>query len=99
MGLAASQARLLFITMRQNDVSAKMQRISNDKMILARDEDEIANKYNQMIYQKDYKLKDGVSLSYDALMGSGALNSGETNLFLSEQVVLTDTLNMQIVLY
>lgn len=79
MGLAASQARLLFVTMRQNDVSAKMQRISNDKMILARDEDDIATKYNQMINQKDYKLKDGVSLSYDALMGSGALNSGEIN--------------------
>ena len=38
MGLAASQARLLFITSRQNDVSAKMQRISNETMILARDE-------------------------------------------------------------
>ena len=49
MGMAASQARLLFITSRQNDVSAKMQRISNQNMVLARDSEEVAEKYNRML--------------------------------------------------
>ena len=71
MGLAASQARLLFITMRQNDVSAKMQRISNDKLILARDEEEVSEKYNKMLNAKKYEAVDGVNLSYSALMAQG----------------------------
>ena len=75
MGLAASQARLLFITSRQNDVSAKMQRVSNDTMVLARDEDEVITKYNKMLNATKLELKDGVDLSYDALMGSTAINN------------------------
>ncbi len=71
MGLAASQARLLFITMRQNDVSAKMQKISNDKLILARDEEEVSEKYNKMLNAKKYEAVDGVNLSYSALMAQG----------------------------
>ena len=76
MGLAASQARLLFITSRQNDVSAQMQRVSNQNMILARDEDEVSEKYNRMLSGTTYETKDGVNLSYDALMGAGAASSG-----------------------
>ena len=75
MGLAASQARLLFITSRQNDVSAQMQRISNQNMILARDEDEVSTKYNKMLSATTLKAADGVDISYDSLMGaSGAVN-------------------------
>ena len=77
MGLAASQARLLFITSRQSDVSAQMQRISNQNMILARDEDEVSEKYNKMLSATTLEVADGVSLSYDALMGaSGYANGG-----------------------
>ena len=76
MGLAASQARLLFITSRQNDVSAQMQRVSNQNMILARDEDEVSEKYNRMLSGTTYETTDGVNLSYDALMGAGAASSG-----------------------
>ena len=75
MGLAASQARLLFITSRQNDVSAQMQRISNQNMILARDEDEVSTKYNKMLSATTLKAADGVDISYDSLMGAtGAVN-------------------------
>ena len=81
MGLAASQARLLFITSRQNDVSAKMQRVSNDNMVLARDSDEVSEKYNKMLNATKMQLKDGVELSYDALMGSTAINNrGSMNI-------------------
>lgn len=91
MGLAASQARLLFITSRQNDVSAKMQRISNQTMILARDEEEISDKYNRMLNEKVYKLKD-TDLSYNTLMGSAAINSGYMNIITNDKgaVVLSD---------
>ncbi len=75
MGLAASQARLLFITSRQNDVSAQMQRISNQNMILARDEDEVSSTYNKMLSATTLKAADGVDISYDSLMGAtGAVN-------------------------
>jgi len=76
MGLAASQARLLFITSRQNDVSAQMQRISNQNMILARDEDEVSEKYNRMLSGTTLEVADGVNLSYDGLMGASAANNG-----------------------
>ena len=75
MGLAASQARLLFITSRQNDVSAQMQRISNQNMILARDEDEVSTTYNKMLSATTLQAADGVDISYDSLMGAaGAVN-------------------------
>ena len=76
MGLAASQARLLFITSRQNDVSAQMQRVSNQNMILARDEDEVSEKYNRMLSATKLEVADGVNLSYDALMGASGYASG-----------------------
>ena len=92
MGLAASQARLLFITSRQNDVSAKMQNISNQTMILARDSEEVSDKYNRMLNEKTYKLRDDVSLSYDSLMGSTAIDSlGQVNIVTNQdgKVVLS----------
>ena len=79
MGLAASQARLLFITSRQNDVSAKMQRVSNDTMVLARDEDEVITKYNKMLNATTGVAKTGVNITYDGLMGYGAAENNEIN--------------------
>ena len=78
MGLAASQARLLFITSRQNDVSAQMQRISNQNMILARDEDEVSTTYNKMLAATTLQAVSGVDLSYDALMGAAGAANGLT---------------------
>ena len=79
MGLAASQARLLFITSRQNDVSAQMQRISNQNMILARDEDEVSTKYNKMLSATTLQAADGVDISYDSLMGAAGAANGLTS--------------------
>ena len=78
MGLAASQARLLFITSRQNDVSAQMQRISNQNMILARDEDEVSTTYNKMLSATTLQAADGVDISYDSLMGAAGAANGLT---------------------
>lgn len=79
MGLAASQARLLFITMRQNDVSAKMQRISNENLILARDAEDLDAKFKQMKNRETYTIG-GADLSYDLLMGSQAAQNGTLTL-------------------
>lgn len=94
MGLAASQARLLFVTMRQNDVSAQMQRVSNDTMVLARDKDIIAENYENMLNKKSYKLVDGVDLSYNSLMGAGAAQNGTLGVITDTagRVVLTSDL-------
>jgi len=96
MGLAASQARLLFITMRQNDVSAKMQKISNDKLVLARDEEEVSEKYNNMLNNPNYTYtnSDGTSISYDSLMGQTAAVNGVTNVITNGEgkVVLSPSL-------
>lgn len=76
MGLAASQARLLFITARQNDVSAQMQRISNQTLTLARDEEEVSSTYNQMLSAAEStSLVDNTTevptdLSYNNMMGA-----------------------------
>ena len=98
MGLAASQARLLFITMRQNDVSAKMQRISNENLILARDAEDLDNKYKQMKNRETYQVG-GVDLSYDALMGSQAVTNGSLILLqnaASGAVVLSPSLGSKL---
>ena len=94
MGLAASQARLLFITLRQNDVSAQMQRVSHDTIALARDKDIVAEKYEQMQTQKSYKLKEGIDLSYNSLMGAGAAQNGNLGVITDSagRVVLTNDL-------
>ena len=76
MGLAASQCRLLFLTSRQNDLSAKMQRISMEKMRLASDEDDAYDKYNRMLNKTKMQLKDGVDLSYEGLMGNAVYANG-----------------------
>ena len=100
MGMSASQARLLFITSRQNDVSAKMQRISNQNMVLARDSEEVAEKYNRMLSSAKSNsaslVGDGAkiptNLSYDAMMGAAGANSGSSLYAITNanrQVVLS----------
>ncbi len=80
MGLAASQCRLLFVTSRQTDVSGKMQRISNDKMRLACDEDEVYSKFNRMYNTPKYTDLDGNDLNYNQIMGSSAAQNGLTTV-------------------
>lgn len=76
MGLAASQARLLFITSRQNDVSAQMQRVSNQNLVLARDEEEVSETYNRMLSATTLVTADGNDINYDQLMGTAGAESG-----------------------
>ena len=104
MGLAASQARLLFITSRQNDVSAQMQRVSNQNMILARDEDEVSTKYNQMLASAentanttelvDTSSRVPTNLAYNYMMGGADMDNCSSPYLVRKgnQVVLDSTL-------
>ena len=49
MGMSASQARLLSITARMNDVEYKSQQISNTKVRLADESEQVANEYTKAL--------------------------------------------------
>ncbi len=80
MGLAASQARLLFITSRQSDVSAQMQRISQQNIVLARDSDEVSNTYDRMIASAEANESTN---STSASSGTSLVSSGSSPANLS----------------
>ncbi len=74
MGLAASQARLLTITSRLSSVELRQQRIANDKMRLASDQEEVSNKYTNALSNKTLSFSDGVNtvaMTYDVLTANG----------------------------
>ena len=54
MGMSASQARLLSITARMNDVEFKSQSIANIKIRLADESEQLAMKYTKAISQQKY---------------------------------------------
>ena len=49
MGMSASQARLLSITSRMNDIELRSQQISNTKIRLADESEQVANDYNKAL--------------------------------------------------
>ena len=56
MGMSASQARLLAITARLNDVEYKSQNIANIKIRLADESEQLAMKYTAALNQQKYTL-------------------------------------------
>ena len=94
MGLSATQARMLFITSRQTDVSSNMQRISNQKMVLARDTEDVSSTYARMLDAKKITTNNNIELNYDNLMGNTAINNiGQVNLITNHdgKVVLNSS--------
>ncbi len=49
MGMSASQARLLAITSRMNDIELRSQQISNTKIRLSDESEQVANDYNKAL--------------------------------------------------
>ena len=49
MGMSASQARLLSITSRMNDIEFKSQQVANTKIRLADDSERVANDYTKAL--------------------------------------------------
>ena len=82
MGMSASQARLLSITSRMNDVEYKSQQISNTKVRLADESEQVANKYTKALNKTKLTFnsydKQGNAVKY-------SLNSTNMNGILSGQ--------------
>ena len=79
MGMSASQARLLSITSRMNDIELRSQQISNTKIRLADESEQVANKYTKalnaskltkMEYSKEQSRK--VDLTINELSKAGS---------------------------
>lgn len=71
MGLSASQARLLLLTARQNDVEGQMMSISNQKLSLARQSADLSENYNRALNATCLTWDTGdksVDLNYDLIM-------------------------------
>ena len=80
MGMSASQARLLSITSRMNDVEFKSQQISNTKIRLADESEQVANDYTKALNKQKYtytNYSSGKAVKMD-LNSTNMVNSGFT---------------------
>lgn len=83
MGLAASQAKLLFITARTNQVEAGLMSISSKEMLLTDKAADLSEQYNYNRTQTMLAYNGQAGFTYDMLMGESALNSGNPLAFLT----------------
>lgn len=89
MGLASSQARMLLLTARKSDLEYRAQMISQRKINLAMQTEELANKHTQAISNRKLQFvyytsqSDNVQLSEDLTYGSlMASNNGTAGNYL-----------------
>ena len=90
MGMSASQARLLFISSRINDIEMKSQNIANQKIRLASESDQIANDYANALNKTKF-VYDGLNANGDRVskdLSYSEIMSPEGGL--SSKFVLTD---------
>lgn len=85
MGMSASQARLLFITSRMNDIELKSQQISNTKIRLADESEQVANAYTKALNKTRLQITDPLTqttsqLTYNSIMSPNGIMSGGYNL-------------------
>lgn len=96
MGLAASQARLLMLTARKDDVEARLMAIANQKLSLSRQQAELSDAYSAALNAQTLCFDatgegSGSALTYDMLMGSSAFSN-------SDQYILTNASTNQVIL-
>ena len=89
MGLAASQARLLLLTARKNDLEYRAQQITNAEMILAMQTEQVAREYsikisNQTIMYTDAQSKDQTTTNISASKLSTLAQGGVYKLQLRD---------------
>lgn len=80
MGLAASQARLLLLTGRKDDIEGQMMSIANEKLSLSRQSAELSSEYTDALNAVKLTWKTGsadVDLSYGLLMNPSIANSSQ----------------------
>lgn len=77
MGLAASQARLLMLTARKNDVEARLMSLANQKISLSRQSSELSQQYSEAFNAKKMVWGSGTSqsdLTFNAIMSQNNSN-------------------------
>lgn len=79
MGLAASQARLLCITMRIDDDQYKLLKLSAEQLSLCNEKTALAEEYDFRINAVNYEYDGVEQFSYSGLMGSAGLTAGLEN--------------------
>ena len=80
MGLSASQARLLTLTSRLNDVQYKQQQLANTKMRSSVESEEIAQKYNNALSKQKFQFKNSATGQYQDMTLKAILASGDYKL-------------------
>ena len=92
MGMSASQARLLSITSRMNDVEYKSQQISNTKVRLADEAEQVANAYTKALNKTKLTFS-----TYDKDHGSIKVDLNSNNLanLIKEKLRNTDYLVLE----
>lgn len=86
MGLAASQARLLFITARINDDQYQLMKLSNDLLTTKSKSNDLADQYSEKRNAANYTFNGNNYFTYSDLMGSNNLTAGNENPYM-----MTDT--------
>ncbi len=104
MGLASSQARLLLLTARKSDLEYRSQMISQRKIMLAMETEQLASGYTQALsnrllyYVFDQNSSSGETLNevlnYYSLVSSAA-NSGESGL--ENSYIVTDAMGRMVI--
>ncbi len=96
MGLAASQARLLLLTGRKNDVESQIMSISNEKLSLSRQSAKLSEEYSNALNVKKMVWNDGsssVDLTYGLFMNPNEVDGQYIVMDSSyNSVVLNDAL-------
>lgn len=98
MGLAASQARMLFLTGRKSDIEGTkgMMGITNDLLALSRDSAKLSEQYEDALNATKLVWKTGSTesdLSYNLLMGATAASAGG-----ADQYILTNASRTAVIL-
>ena len=95
MGLSASQGRLLLLTQRKNDLEFQAQKISQQRLVLSQQLDEISREYENATSNRQMQIAvngaDGQvynkNLTYALLIsGTQGLNSGKTGIQASSKL-------------
>lgn len=98
MGLAASQARLLSITLRITDDEYQLMKLSSQQLALRVKGEDLADEYDYKLNAAAYTYNYGegntaVNFNYSDVMGSGAIDKG-----LTSPIILSDAQSGKIVL-
>ena len=93
MGMAAGQARLLSITARMNDIEFKSQSVSNTKVRLADESEQVSREYTEALNKQKLSYTDWTSGTAQKI----DLNSANLKGALSGQFKLVDAQGRQVV--